>query len=259
MTRQARHTWILIAVVAALGLAAIGETLRDRRNAPRPLFDVVPARIDRIVVECAACGAPRRFQRVQGRWEMTQPWAVPAEAARIGRLLGIPATPVRRRFGKPPADAAALGFEPAFARITLGELAIEFGTTDAIDNARYVRSGTQVALIPDRVSVELLAAPERFVDLDPFAGLRGGVVGVQEAGAPWPEPRVRGFAGWRAQDVVALPADAPRVGRALRVLDGAGQAHDFLLAADGEHLLLRRDPLPLAWVLPAGTAAPVDR
>ena len=45
----------------------------------------------------------------------------------------------------------------------------------------------------------------------------------------------------------------------LRVRDGAGRVHDFLLAADGEHLLLRRDPLPLAWVLPAGTAAPVDR
>jgi hypothetical protein len=259
MTRQARHTWILVAVVAALGLAAIGETLRDRRNAPRPLLDVVPARIDRIVLECASCGTPRRFQRVQGRWEMTQPWAVPAAAPRIERLLGIPATPVRRRFGAPPADAAALGFAPPFARITLGELPIEFGTTDAIDNARYVRSGDEVALIPDRISVELLAAPERFVDLDPFAGLHGGVVAVEEAGAPWPDARVREFAGWRAEDVVALAADAPQVGRALRVRDGGGREHDYLLAADGGHLVLQRAALPLGWVLPAGTAAPVDR
>jgi hypothetical protein len=259
MTRQARHTWILIAVVAALGLAAIGETLRDRRNAPRPLLDVLPSRIDTITVECTGCGSPRRFQRVQGRWEMTQPWAVPAASARIERLLGIPGTPVRRRFGQPPADVAALGFAPPFARITLGELLIEFGTTDAIDNARYVRCGEEIALIPDRISVDLLAAPERFVDPDPFAGLRGGVVAVQEADAPWPQARVRAFAGWRAEDVVALAGDAPQIGRALRVRDARGREHDYLLAADGDRLVLQRARLPLGWVLPAGTTLPVGR
>lgn len=256
MTRQARHTWILVAVVAALGLAAIGETLRDRRNAPRPLLAQPSARVDAIELRCASCGGARRFQRVQGRWRMVAPWDVPADAEAIERLLAIPATPVRRRFGDAPADAAALGLAPPFAEVVLGGTRIAFGTTEAIDQARFVRVGGQVALVTDRISVTLLAPPERFVDRNPFADLRDGLAGVVEGGAPWPAPRVAALAAWRAETVEAVPADAPRAGRTLRLRDGGGREHGFLLAARDGRLMLLRDDRPLAWLLPAGTALP---
>jgi hypothetical protein len=256
MTRQARHTWILVAVVAALGLAAIGETLRERRNAPRPLLEDPPARVDAIELRCATCGGARRFQRVQGRWRMVAPWDVSADAASIERLLAIPSIPVRRRFGDAPADAAALGLAPPFAEVVLGGTRIAFGTTEAIDQARFVRVGDEVSLVPDRISVILFAAPERFADRDPFADLRGGLVAVEEAGTAWPAARVAALAAWRAEAVEALPPDAPRAGRTLTLRDGAGQAHGFLLAArDGRYALLR-DDRPLAWLMPDGTALP---
>lgn len=256
MTRQARHTWILVAVVVALGLAAIGETLRDARNAPRPLVEQPPSRIDTIALECAHCGPPRRLQRVQGRWRLVAPWDVAADAEAVERLLGIPSIPVRRRFGDLPADPAALGLAPPFATVQLGELRIEFGTTEAIDQARFVRVGDAVALVPDRISVTLLAPPERFVDRNPFAELRQGVAAVEEAGAAWPAERVAALAALRAEAVEALPADAPRAGRALRLRDGAGREHGFLLESRDGRFALRRDDRPLAWLLPAGSALP---
>jgi hypothetical protein len=256
MTRQARHTWILVAVVAALGLAAIGETLRDRRNAPRPLLAQPPARVDAIELRCASCDGARRFQRVQGRWRMVAPWDVPADAETIDRLLAIPSIPVRRRFGDAPADAAALGLSPPFAEVMLGDVRIAFGTTEAIDQARFVRVGDAVSLVPDRISVILLAPPERFADRDPFADLRGGLAAVEEAGASWPAARVAALAAWRAEAVEALPADAPRAGRALTLRDGAGHAHGFLLATREGRYALLRDDRPLAWLMPAGTSLP---
>ncbi|MCE3004078.1 MAG: DUF4340 domain-containing protein, partial [Xanthomonadaceae bacterium] len=189
MTRQARHTWILVAVVVALGLAAIGETLRDARNAPRPLLADAPKRVDAIELGCANCDAPRRFQRVQGRWRLVAPWDVPADLESVERLLGIPAIPVRRRFGDAPAAPESLGFAPPFATVALGATRIEFGTTEAIDQARFVRVGAEIALVPDRISVTLLAPPERFVDRNPFADLRDGLAGVVEGGTPWPAAR----------------------------------------------------------------------
>lgn len=256
MTRQARHTWILVAVVVALGLAAMGETLRDARNAPRPLLGAPPARIDAIELRCAACDGPRRFRRVQGRWRLVAPWDVAADDEALHRLLEIPSIPVRRRFGDAPADPATLGLAPPFAEVVLGGTRIAFGTTEAIDQARYVRVGDDVALVPDRISVTLLAPPERFVDRNPFADLRDGLASVEEAGAAWPAAKVAALAGWRAESVAALAADAPRAGRALTLRDGAGRTHGFLLEAHADRFALRRDDRPLAWLLPAGTTLP---
>ncbi|MFN9730360.1 MAG: hypothetical protein ACK59M_07835 [Pseudomonadota bacterium] len=256
MTRQARHTWILVAVVLALGLAAMGETLRDARNAPRPLLADAPQRVDAIELACASCDAPRRFQRVQGRWRLIAPWDVPADLESVERLLGISAIPVRRRFGDVPAAPESLGLAPPLATVALGDTRIEFGTTEAIDQARFVRIGGQVALVTDRISVTLLAPPARFVDRNPFADLRDGLAGVVEGGDPWPAARVAALAAWRAESVEAVPADAPRAGRALRLRDGAGREHGFLLAMREDRVLLLRDDRPLAWLLPAGTTLP---
>jgi len=255
MKRQTRQTWILLAVVAALGLAAIGETVRDRRNAPRPLL-ADSAHIDTIALECAQC-APRRFQRVQGRWDMVAPWVVPADPREIDRLLGLATAPVRRRFAINQVDPATLGFVPPFAVVQLGKRRIEFGTTDPINHARYVRSGDTVAVIADRISVVLLEPPERFVDAGPFAGLHNGVVAITEAAADWPAAQVQALAALRADEVRA--AAEPLAGRALLVRDGAGRNHRYLLARDGERMLLRREEPPLGYVLPLGTTLPGAR
>ncbi len=252
MTRQTRQTWILLAVVAALGLAAIGETVRDRRNTPRPLL-ADPVRFDTIALECAQC-APRRFQRVQGRWEMVAPYVVPADPHEIERLLGLATAPVRRRFAIDDVDPVTLGLMPPFAVVQLGSQRIEFGTTDPINHARYVRAGGSVALIADRISVVLLAPPERFVDPGPFAGLRNGVVAIEEAAADWPAAQVQALAALRAEAVRA--ASEPLAGRALLVRDGAGRQHRYLLAREGDRILLRREQPPLVYLLPAGTTLP---
>ena len=50
MNRQTRNTWVLVGVVAALGLAAVAEQVRDRMLAPKPLATVNAKTLREIVV-----------------------------------------------------------------------------------------------------------------------------------------------------------------------------------------------------------------
>lgn len=256
MTRQARQTWLLLAAVALLAFAAVAVQWRAQRAAPGPLLVAPPIDIDAIALACAACDGPRRFQRVQGRWRMVAPWDVAADPASIERLLAIPATPVRRRFDALPGDPATLGLAPAFAEVDLDGTRIVFGTTEAIDHARYVRIGDAVALVPDRISVVLLAPAERFVDRDPFADLQRGLVAVTEDDAAWPAARVAALAAWRAEAVEVLAQGATGAGRVLVLRDGTGRDHAFRLVTQHGRPALLRDDRPLAWLMPADAALP---
>jgi hypothetical protein len=256
MKRRTRNTWILLAVVVALGLAVMGEVLRQRRTAPQPLLSGAGVRVDEVRVECQSC-VPRAFRRVQGRWRMTEPWLVSADQDEVARLLDVAKVPVRRRFEPTLADPKALGFATPFAVLTLGPHRIEFGGTDAIDHWRYVRAGQGVALVRDSVSVQLLAAPERFVDRRATADLREGLAAVIEGSASWPEADRQRLADLHADDVVA---HGDRVAeRPLILRDGTGVDHAFGLTHDGTRLLLLREQPALAFVVPADIAAALDR
>jgi hypothetical protein len=217
------------------------------------LFSKSTARVDSIALECAQCPA-RRFQRVQGRWDMVEPWTVKAEREEIERVLGLASAPVRRRFAPEHVDPAALGFVPPFAVVQLGARRIEFGTTDPINHARYVRSGDTVALIPDRVSVVLLAPPERFVDRAPFADLHAGLAAVEEAGSAWPAARVQALGELRAERVEA--GAGPLGGRLLRVRDAAGRQFTYALDETDGHLVVHREAPRLDYVMAADARLP---
>jgi hypothetical protein len=51
-------------------------------------------------------------------------------------------------------------------------------------------------------------------------------------------------------------ASEPLAGRALLVRDGAGRQYRYLLAREGDRMLLRREQPPLVYLLPAGTTLP---
>ena len=250
--RHTRSIWVLILVVVVLGLAAVAENLREQRTAAHPLLEFDRARVDEIAIECTGC-VKRRFQRVQGHWQMVQPWQIPADAAQVARLIDVGAAPMRRKFALAQIDATALGFVPPFAVLTVGTQRVEFGTTDAINHARYVRVADQVALVRDRVSALLLAAPERFVDPDPLAGLRHGATAVHEDGQLWTASRLAALVALRAEAI--SPRAAQTAQRVLLIRDGADRDHPFGLLVDvnGRWSLLRDDP-PLAYQLPESAA-----
>ena len=83
----------------------------------------------------------------------------------------------------------------------LGPYRFEFGGIDALNNLRYVRIGSTVALLADRYSGTLMAAPEQLVDLRPFVRLRD-IKGVVQDGTDWTPERIAGLGALTAKGVV---------------------------------------------------------
>ncbi|HEY0230702.1 MAG TPA: hypothetical protein VGC55_05585 [Dokdonella sp.] len=158
MKRRARTNLILLAVSALLGLAVWAE-LRREQTMGDPLTSLDIDAVHTIVVACAGC-TPRHFEKQGAHWRMLEPYAQPADDRAIARLLAIARAPVRLRHAAGELDAKKIGLDPPQATLQLDGTLLKFGKNDAIDGDRYADVGGSVALVPDRFSVLLFAAPE---------------------------------------------------------------------------------------------------
>lgn len=245
MDRQKRNTWILVGVVVILGLAAVAEQVREQRTAPKPLLGASLRDVNTIALDCPGC-PPRRFERVQGAWQMTQPYDAPADPAAIARMLELPRAPVAMRYPVEHFELAKIGLDTPTLVAQLGPYRFEFGGIDALNNLRYVRIGSTVALLADKFSGTLMATPESLLDKRPFAHLRD-IAGVAQDGREWSAERVAALPGIVAQAVVERPpADAAG---AIEVRYGRDRATRYSLERDGNRWLLRHAGEPLAFVL----------
>lgn len=254
MNRQTRNTWVLVGVVAALGLAAVAEQVRDRMLAPKPLATVNAKKLREIVVECPSCPR-RRIERIQGAWSLSEPYAIAADPEVVERLIGVAASQVRHRYRADQLDPAKVGLAPPFATLALGPLKFSFGTTDAITQARYVSNGREIALVTDQFSQWLLAPPESLVDPRPFAPLRG-LSAITYDGKPIPAERMASVTALRASRVESAPSW--RSGSRVVASFGGNRQCAFTLGRDGERWLLVREEPALAYVLDAAQALLLD-
>jgi hypothetical protein len=163
MRRQTRTNLMLLGMVLPLCAAAVAELKREEWHASRAVANVDARRVQEVRVACDAC-VSRRFQKSQGRWWMRAPYDLPASDAAVQRLLAIAAAPVRKRHAATEFDPHKLGLAPPQASLDIGELHLEFGTTDALNGDRYVRRDGEVLLVPDRFSAWLFAPPESELD-----------------------------------------------------------------------------------------------
>lgn len=159
MRRRARSLWFLSALVAMLGAAVYVQLQYERSLVAEPLTAIDPAAVRDVAVACQGCPS-RRFEKRDGRWRMLEPHARDADAEAVGKLIAIAAAPVRYRHATGELDPKKLGLDPPLAVLVLDGTTLKFGTTDAIHGDRYVEVGGAVALVPDRFSARLFAAPE---------------------------------------------------------------------------------------------------
>lgn len=165
MKRRTRSFAMLAGACAVLGAAVWLQVQRERTLARDPLTTIDLAAVRTLRVDCRGC-APRRFERVDGHWQMREPRDVRADEAAVERLLAIATAPVRFRHARGSLDAAKIGLDPPQAVLTLDERALRFGATDAIDGDRYVDTGEAIALVPDRFSALLFEPAEREIASD---------------------------------------------------------------------------------------------
>jgi hypothetical protein len=159
MRRRLRTPLLLLVVAVLLGTAVYAQLRREQASAIDPLTRLDTAAVHTLTVTCQGC-KPRRFEKVDGHWQMREPLQKAADAAAVERLLAIASAPVRFRHAPDALDAKKLGLDPPMASLQLDGTVLKFGTTDAINGDRYVETGGVIALVPDRFSARLFAAPE---------------------------------------------------------------------------------------------------
>lgn len=163
MKRRTRLNLALGALVALAGaFIAIGpgsgKTPAQATLVPAPPADVSTIGITR------SDGTSMSFRREGNHWFMQSPFHAPANSRRMVDLLAVPALPSAATLDIRPAEWASFGLAPAAAALRLDDRLIEFGTTEALDGMRYVRTGNRVHLVAERVFVQLLQGPAFFID-----------------------------------------------------------------------------------------------
>ena len=159
MRRQTRTNLFLLVMVVLLGIAAFAELRRESAMARDPLTTIDPDTIRVLAIQCQGC-TTRRYEKSNGHWVMREPKVSPARDEAVARLAAIVRAPVRFRRPAGELDPSKLGLRPPVATLEVDGVPLKFGTTDAIHNDRYVEFGGTIALVPDRFSALLFAAPE---------------------------------------------------------------------------------------------------
>jgi hypothetical protein len=248
MHRTTRTNLLLLGVLAVLGTAIFMQVNREIAQFEPPLSRLDPASVRMIRVECLYCVA-RRFERVGEHWQMREPYDLPANDAQVERLLAIANSAVRSRRPLGDLDAGKIGLDPPLMRLQLDGLHLDFGTNDALDGDRYVRVGDSIAMVPDRFSPFLAAAPaseldSRLVPRD-AEGLRLRVNGIERPDL---------IAAWstaHAARVVAAEGKSPP-GASDRVAELAFANLEpirYRLVREGDVLVVRREDPPLDHVI----------
>lgn len=250
MQRALRNNLVLIGIIALLGAAALADQMRARLAAPKPLLAIDPKSVHAIVLECPEC--PRRtLEKIAGHWEMSEPYALPADPARVDALVAIARAPVTTRYGGEKIAADKVGLTPPYATLTLGGRKLEFGTTEALRNERYVRVGGEIVLVPDRFSHLLRLAPEALLDPRPF-GTVGPIAHARLSGVELDAAARDMLTTLAAQRVGPAPTAAH--GRALEVELAAGGRLELELTRYGDEWQLVRRAPAVAYVLDAAAA-----
>ncbi|MGQ0657248.1 MAG: DUF4340 domain-containing protein [Chromatiales bacterium] len=153
----------LLAAVVVLALLAFYPPGGGEDEADQPLLtDLKPEQISRI--ELQREGEPAIvLVREAGRWRMLAPYAVEADATRVGFLLDFLGARSLARFAVAEADLAKYGLDKPHAVLHLNGRRFEFGAQHPLAANRYVRAGDAVHLITDIINQHLMAQATSYV------------------------------------------------------------------------------------------------
>lgn len=249
MDRQLKSTLIVIGVIALLGLGAAADQIRERMLTDRPLA-ATPATLHSIVIRSQ--GLPeRRFEHRLGHWRMTAPYDAAVPDATIQSLIGVLRAPSHQRYPEKDFEPGVIGLANPVASIEFDGVIYPFGAESALHQERYVRSGHEIVLVPDRYLVLLTQPAEQLIDPRPFADL-AMVAEAAIEGIALPASAVVTLQSLSARRVTARSGEPQ--GNRLEVSDGSGRRRSFVLRRAGDGLTVA--PIDLALEYQIDSAPP---
>ena len=242
MRGLSRSNLILLGLVVLLGLAAWWQVEREVAGFEPPLSALDVATIRRMS-RSAACNAGAACSSATARTgrcanpthcRPTMPWSQ--------GCFRSPDSPVRRRHALDAFEAAKVGLAPPLMSLDLDDEHFDIGLTDALGGDRYVRTGDRIAMVPDRFSPFLVAAPES--ELDRHLVPRGSTLASLHIDGKLRADLVEAWTDAQATRLVAVAdGDAAATGTQVDLQLADGSKIEFTLVADTDGVfLLRRSP-----------------
>lgn len=252
MRRASRSNLILLGLAVLLGLAAWWQVEREVAGFEPPLSTLDVAAIRRVEVSCLQCQR-RVFEREGAHWTMREPYLLAADDAVVARLLSIAQSPVRRRHALDAFEPARIGLAPALMSLDLDDTHFDIGLTDALGGDRYVRTDDRIAMVPDRFSPFLVAAPES--ELDRHLMPRGSTLASLRIDG---SVRADLVEAWTDAQAARLVADADggdaATGTKVELQLADGSTVEFTLVAGTDGVYLRRRSPRIRYMLAPGQA-----
>lgn len=253
MKRSTRINLLLLGLVAVLGTAAYWQVNSEVAGFEPPLSALKTEQIRNVTVSCLQCVA-RRFERVDGQWMMQEPYTFPADDAQVKRLVAIATSPVRSRRAFASLDAKKIGLDPALISLDLDAEHFDIGTTDAFNGDRYVRVGDTIAMVPDRFSPFLVAAPAS--ELDRHLLPRGSVLASLKINEVERPELIEAWTGAMAARITARSEGSEQVADAVAELQlGDGARLVYRIARNGDAIIALRDEPALTYTLSGDQAS----
>lgn len=258
----------LLIVIAILVLLVIFEPGVNTPSTNPRLTQLSPQQVTSIRLQRQTDQQQIVLQKVNGQWQMQQPFQLPANSFRIQQLLNLLETESFAQHDLGQLDVAKFGLDKPRARVTFNDqLTIEFGNTESIQHHRYLKINNTLHLSIDTFYYQVAAKAESYID---HALLPSGskITRLQtpnftllnEAGkwqlaqaqaAVTTDAMLQLITEWQnshAYDVknVSAPADAKQH---VMITLGDGQQITFALIESNEDFVLQRDDLQLQYIL----------
>lgn len=105
-----------------------------------------------------------QFSKQQDKWFMNEPLKIRVNVARINAMLKLATSESHSEFNVSEVDLAALGLAQPEITLSLNDHLFQFGTTDGIDQRRYVLYQDKIYMVNDFLYAQLDSKPGFFAD-----------------------------------------------------------------------------------------------
>lgn len=190
MSQKTTVNLILLALVLILGLLYWLPEDQTPEQLPT-LTNRSPETVRSIRVEYPD-GSKATFERTdpESPWQMTTPWQMPANQTHLNALARVVEAPVFDSFPLTEERRAEFGLDNSI-RLEVDDLRLTFGTTNPLNNHRYLLEGGRLVLMVDRFHHHLAGGPESLVspallppDTDPHA-IQGPEFSLEKIDNAW--------------------------------------------------------------------------
>ena len=256
----------LLALIAIL--AAVAVLKPGKKEEPQPTL--LAGELDALSHVTLQNKEKLTFEKRDGLWWLTAPFAAPVNQVRMRQLLEVGQAASSAHYPIKPEELAQFGLEKPQATLALGDSILQFGTTDPINMRRYVRMGDTLHLVDDNFFHHLTASATDYVDkklIPESAKIRQielpGLKAMKGADGHWTaEPAGDGKTDWaelastwataRAIEVKRLEKDSQ--GDTIRITLNEGSPIEFIIIRKQPALTLARHDLGLQYEMTADTS-----